>query len=277
MKITNKHNLPQAFVNACTPREPMPDRFSVTEIIGPAMISQLRRKHYSELEEDVADRLWAIMGSGMHGVLQEHGARDELTEERLAVPLEIDGRTVTLAGMADTYSEGGIISDYKFTTVYAHGDPKPEWAAQLNCYAWLYRQHGFAVNGLQIIAIYRDWSKRHAAQDIPHLCVTPVALWDDTTTEAYIRDRLTAMLQPNPPICTPEERWRRPDTWAVMKKGRKTALKLCDNESEAQGRLGVMGGTHIDFRPGEDVRCQSYCPVKAFCEYGQSINTKKEN
>jgi hypothetical protein len=69
--------------------------------------------------------------------------------------------------------------------------------------------------------------------------------------------------------CTPDERWSKGDTWAIMKTGRKTALKVCKTEEEAKSLLAELGGTNIEFRKGEDVRCSSYCNVCEWCPYYQ--------
>lgn len=267
MQITNRMNLPTALVAACRPYPARPGCYSVTELVGPPMLARLRREHWDELEEDVADRLWAIMGSAMHGVLAEHGQADELTEERLA--LEVDG--VRVSGRPDTYSADGTLSDWKFTTVYSHGETRPEWIAQLNLYAHLLRAHGFEVRKLQIVAIYRDWSKRHEAQGIPHAALIDVPLWAPDVTAGCLACRIAAHQEPAPPVCTPAERWERPTTYAVMKTGRKTALRVLESTEAAEAWQAANGGDRIDLRPGECVRCIGYCPVRQFCEFGRAL------
>jgi formate-dependent phosphoribosylglycinamide formyltransferase (GAR transformylase) len=69
--------------------------------------------------------------------------------------------------------------------------------------------------------------------------------------------------------CTPEERWSKGDSWAIMRTGRKTALKVCKSEEEANALLKELGGDSIEFRKGEDVRCESYCNVCKWCPYYQ--------
>lgn len=267
MQITNRMNLPAALVDACKPYPPTPGRFGVTELVGPALLAQLRREHWSELSEDVADRLWAIMGTAMHGILAEHGQADELTEERLTV--EIGG--VRVSGKPDTYSADGTLSDWKFTTVYSYGETKPEWVAQLNVYAHLLRAHGFPVNRLQIVAIYRDWSKRHEMQGIPHAAIIDVPLWAADVTERYLAGRIAAHQAEDPPVCTAAERWDRPTTYAVMKAGRKSALRVLESREVAESWKAANSGDSIVERPGESIRCTGYCPVRAFCGYGSKL------
>lgn len=267
MQITNRMNLPAALVDACQPYPPTPGRYGVTELVGPPMLAKLRRERWDELSEDVADRLWAIMGTAMHGILAEHGQADELTEERLTV--EIGG--VRVSGKPDTYSADGTLSDWKFTTVYSYGETKPEWVAQLNVYAHLLRAHGFPVNRLQIVAIYRDWSKRHEMQGIPHAAIIDVPLWAADVTDRYLAGRIAAHQAEDPPVCTAAERWDRPTTYAVMKAGRKSALRVLESRESAESWKAINGGDSIVERPGESIRCTGYCPVRAFCGYGSKL------
>jgi hypothetical protein len=236
------------------------------------MVSRLKREHWEQIEEDVSDRLWAIMGSAMHGVLAEHGAANELTEEKLIIKRQVAGREITISGIPDTYDASGVLSDWKFTSVFTReSGSKPEWRHQLNLYALMLEEHGFLVNSLQIVAIYRDWSRRHAEQDIPHAEVIPIMLLPREQQAQYLEQRLAAHMAASVDICTPEERWARPDTWAVMKKGRKTAMRVLNSEKDAESWLQANGGDTIVKRPGEDIRCQGYCPVRQFCEYGKTL------
>lgn len=59
MKLTNKFNLPQTFVNILSKPTYTKGRahLSVTEIINSPRIVQLKNIHYDELEEDVADKV----------------------------------------------------------------------------------------------------------------------------------------------------------------------------------------------------------------------------
>jgi methionine salvage enolase-phosphatase E1 len=59
--------------------------------------------------------------------------------------------------------------------------------------------------------------------------------------------------------------------FAVMKKGRKRALRLLESESEANALASEESG-YIEFRVGESKRCQNYCNVAKFCTQFQSMN-----
>ena len=74
-------------------------------------------------------------------------------------------------------------------------------------------------------------------------------------------------------ISTAADRWSTGDKYAVMKKGNKRAIKLHDSEQAAIEHcenLNFSSGykiNFIEFRKGEDKRCEDYCLVKNFCEH----------
>jgi len=273
-KYTNNYNLPDALASALSADwYSQPGHISVTGLIQPPRIRQLSIRHADFVEEDVSDRIWALLGSAVHDILQR-AETDGMQEQRLS--MNVLGWQVT--GQADLM-EGGVLSDYKVTSVWAAiGGVKPEWEAQLNCYAALMLHHGVMVQDAQIVCIYRDWSKGRAKQggDYPKIPagVLRVPLWSHDNTEAYIVNRVhlhqNAVTLPDDalPICTPEERWERPATYAVMKKGRKSAVRVLDNQEAAATMAAEKGADHyVEFRPGESIRCADYCPVNRWCDF----------
>ncbi len=278
MRITNRAGLPEPLVRAVSDqRTPTRNRISVTEMISPPQLRALTVQHWDELEEDASDRIWLLLGSAVHYMLERggHALDDSLQEETLTLPVE--GWTVT--GTADLYHQDGTLSDYKTTSVYAFMDGvRSEWETQLNCYAYLYRTHGFPVERLQIVAILRDWSKARLGQsDYPRTaCVTlPVRLWAAEEQAAYVVTRVrahqTAQRDGVWPSCTDEERWVRPTVYAVKKRGQKRAQPggLHPTQEAAEAFMGTLGGTptayEIEERPGTSVRCASYCAVSHLC------------
>lgn len=265
MKITNKHNLPQQLVNAVTYDDyGDPKSWTPTSLIRPAWMAKLMREHWDEIEEDVSDRLWALIGSAAHVVL-ERAANGAVTEKRYYA--ELDGEKIS----AKIDLLDGDLVDYKITSVWSikdcldHG-PKPEWEQQMNIQAWLLRKNGMSYRNIEIVGIARDWqeSKRFDSNYPPRAAALPVPEWDDEEVEKFILDRIEA--HKNPKICTPEERWEKKPVFALMKKGRKRAVKLFDSREEAEANMGP--DMYVDFRPGESVRCERYCSVSEFCTRG---------
>lgn len=268
MKVTNKHNLPEAFVNAVTwnSRTPNPKRFSVTDLISPPQIRQLKIKHWEQLTDDVSDRLWALLGNSVHYVLEKGSPKESLSEEKLA--FEIDGNLIV--GIPDIYHNKQI-HDYKVTSVYSFilGD-KAEWEQQLNVNGWLFNKAGFIVEALKIYAILRDWKKSDALRDykypqIPFQAVD-IPLWSVDAMELFIRARIEAH-NADKVLCSDKERWMRPKTYAVKAEDKKKALRVFNTMEEAKKALPTLKGKNltIEERKGAYIRCESYCPVSEFC------------
>jgi len=278
MKITNQYKLPEALVNAChgfdkSYRHGRGDtKISVTQLINPPLIRRLIEDHFDELEEDVSDRIWSILGSAVHSILQHASTDADLSEERLKTV--VNGWVVS--GQADLLDKDGTLTDYKITSVYnVMKEAKIEWEAQLNMLAYLFEKAGFPVRKLQIVAILRDWSKGKAKEggDYPLVAVKTIeiARWTTETVERYMLERVTLHQSADVegaliPECTPEERWKREDSWALFKEGNKRATKVFDNADDAN-RACVDKNQYVEHRPGLSVRCEDYCVVSKFCTY----------
>ncbi len=124
------------------------------------------------------------------------------------------------------------------------------------------------------MALLRDWGPRHERDGLKPVEVIEVPLWSEAEAWEYVRARISfhkaAQGDVPPPICTPEERWATPTSFAVMKKGRQSALKVCDSESAAQDWIAAnKKGEWVEKHPGQNKRCESYCAFgkQGFCPY----------
>lgn len=287
MQFTNNAGLPAPLVAAITYSNYDGEKYDITasSLSTPPRLRQLMKRHDAEITEDVSDRIWALIGSVGHAILERSPGNNDFREERLVGV--IDGWTI--GGKVDLLRMDGehyAIDDYKLVSLWAMQDEKPEWTLQLNTYAWLARGYGFDIKALRIVGILRDWSKLRAARepDYPQqgVIIREVPLWPEDICQRNIRAAVTmhqiAAAEPdddNLPMCTPEERWTKPDVWAVKKKGNKRALPgglQATPEAAALFAETYGGPTEIEHRPGVDVRCVSYCPVKAFCSYGKTLS-----
>jgi hypothetical protein len=288
VKLTNKYNLPEPFVLAVQGDQEEYDDggydISVTSLIAPAQQRRLMKEHWDEIEEDVSDRMWALFGSSVHYMLEMAGKRlDGALIEHRAMAV-IDGLSVS--AKIDLLHEG-VLSDYKNTSIWAIKDAiengKSEWTAQLNVQAYLLRQEGHEVNKLQIVAFAKDWRKGESMryQGYPDKAVIiPIEDWGDEKTKAYIINRLFEHFDNENPVCTSEEMWEKPDTYALMKKGRQSAVKVEASEQEIKtyaANKGLFdpasdefnGGHYIEVRKGDRVRCADYCGASKFCKQYQ--------
>lgn len=287
MKLTNKYNLPQTFVNVL--QRPTYTKgkahLSATEIINSPRIVQLKKIHWDNLEEDVADKVWAIFGTAIHSVLELGKDEHHVIEQRLHA--NVDGWDISGAiDLQRIEDDGIIVADYKTTGVWAVMNEKSDWEQQLNIYAWLVEKvKKVPVKKLEIIAIIRDWSRRDAQvkEGYPEapIKVIDVPLWTFEQRENFIKERIqlhsnalfATETSDDLPECTPSEMWEKPAFWAVRKIGNKRATAVLDTEDKALAKIEELGkGYEIEFRPGERTRCANFCQVRDFCNQWKEYN-----
>src|SRR5215472_16798226 len=87
MNLTNELNLPEPLVEAVR-RDPY-DRgdsdFTVSELVSPPRIVQLRRKHSGQFTEDASDRIFSLFGQAIHIILERSAGERYLVEERFSL------------------------------------------------------------------------------------------------------------------------------------------------------------------------------------------------
>ena len=277
-RITNILGLPQPLVAAVAndPYDKGIADISVTSLIGPARIRQLRMRHADEITEDVSERLFALMGSVAHDIL-ERADTEAWTEERLFITRHgwvISGKFDRCVLHAET------LQDYKVTATYSINDgPKDEWVAQANIYRLMLHEHGHKVNRLQTVAILRDWQKSKAKKQDSYPQVPAVVLdmpvWSLEQTEAFITERLIAhgKAQTELPDCTPEERWESPPLYRLMKAGNVRPTSTHESEADASAALDAAIQKakpgieyYVETVPATPKRCADYCPVAPWCD-----------
>jgi hypothetical protein len=277
MKVTNVMNLPQAFVNAVNlERHNEKGCFSATTLLKGTTSTILTDRHFDEIEVDVADCVWQIWGTAVHKIFEDSGI-DGLKEERFEVPVSHSKVT----GRVDLFDEkNGILYDWKTASTFKITfNDFSDWKKQGLIYAWLMKQNGIEVKKCRFIALLKDHSKSKAKTDssYPQLPVYnyefEVTETDLAEIENFIKTRIAelekAELIPDEelPPCSEEERWHQKGKVAVMKEGRKTAIKLFDTKEEAEQNMKALGGTYLEERKGCDRRCSEYCNCNTFCQY----------
>ena len=287
MKITNKFNLPQTFVNVLSRPTYTKGKahLSVTELINSPRIVQLKNTHYDELEEDVADKVWAIFGTAIHAVLELGKDENHVIEQRLHA--ELDGWNISGAvDLQRIEPDGIVVSDYKTTGAWGVMNEKIEWEQQLNIYAWLVeRVKKTPVKKVEIIAIIRDWSRRDAQtkEGYPEapIKVIDVPLWSYEERENFIKERIrlhsdalfASETGEDLPFCTPEQMWEKATYYAIRKTGGKRATAVCDTKEEADKKLSELGKDYeVEVRLGERTRCANFCLVRDFCDQWKNFN-----
>jgi len=273
MQLTNKQNLPAAIVRAVSADDHRGADYSASMLSKSPRMVWLDRRHQAEITEDVSERIWALIGKACHYVVEKADAPNTLHEGYL----EMQVLEKILSGTFDLF-DGKTLSDIKTVSVYQikHGSAIPDWEKQVNTYAHLLRQIGFVPEAVEVIAICRDWSKRTAQreEDYPQaqVVLVPLRLWSAAEAQAHIEARIGIFEEHSLttddalPDCTPFEMWEKPAVYAVMKVGRKSAVKLHDDKAAADAHAATLGTGHsVTHRPGERVRCADYCRVAPFC------------
>lgn len=281
MKLTNRHSLPSGVVEAIR-NDPYTGGgdISVTRLLRPTQMHRLEVQHRDEIVEDAADRIWSLLGQCVHTVLERaYPAGRGIAEERLFTT----SHGFTVSGQFDVL-EDRALTDFKVTSVWSvmSGDHM-DWERQLNLLRLMamrkYQETGderYRVDKLQIVAILRDWSKHQLHRDDypkAQSVVVPIPVWHLDLAQSYLDERVKAHLIDDPVPCTDEERWAKPPVFALMKKGRKTAIKLYEARADAEAALKEKDRYIVD-RPGEYTRCESYCSVSKFCPQWQAFKSE---
>ena len=280
MKLTNKFNIPQTFMNVLDRPTYSKGKahLSVTQLLTSPKIVALTKKFEDEIEQDASDMVWSIFGSAVHNVLEHGKDENHIVEQR--IHKEYEGWSISGAIDLQVVNPNGIdVKDYKTTTVWAVMNEKFEWEVQLNIYAGLVEDvKRIPVTSVGIVAIIRDWNRRESTtrEGYPEAPIKelPIRLWSKEERDAFIANRIALHsacefaieTDGELPDCTPEEMWEKPTVWAVRKIGNKRAHSLYETEELATAALADLGANYeIEVRKGERTRCENFCPVNTWC------------
>lgn len=245
---------------------------SVTSLIDAPIHTILKKRHWEELSEDISGRVWTLLGSAVHYVVErfnKHKARERLSEERwyLRVPTKdgeeweihtiADGEKLAdqpwynkdhlyLSGKFDNYDmEEKSLEDYKTTSAWSFVfGGKDSWPPQLNIHGFAVRMLGLPVEILRICGILKDHTQSKVSPDSDYPAIPLVEkyyeVWPDEQVKEYIKQRYDLFLRmrqlPDEELtpCTEEERWYKPGKYAVMKGNNKKAVKLFDETPDGK-------------------------------------------
>lgn len=290
MKITNVLNLPQPFVEAVSKEYQYKDKqYSVTSLLKGTMQTILERRYANVIEQDVSDMVWLIFGTAVHSILENAKEGDSQLKENW---LCIDIGDYKLSGIFDLYdAELKRVTDYKTGSVWkVQFNDWEDYRKQLLIYAYMLRSIGFECDNGEIVMLLKDHSKTKAKVDLSypqhnvHIEHFDFTEKDFEDIEMFIYKKFEEIKEneklPDAELkpCTPEERWHKDDTWAVMKQGRKTALKVCTSEEQAKEYIANLDSKHyIEFREGKDGKCEDYCSVKEYCPFYKMKHDKGQS
>lgn len=277
LTLTNKLKLPDVLVRAI--RNDGYSRgksdISVTQLITPPYQRQLMET--TERIEDVSDMIWSLLGTAVHHVIERAATPEDISEERFFYT--VNGKTVS--GQCDLLADGTLY-DFKVTSVWSYiNGGKAEWEQQLNLLRFLAATKANATNDnryvaskLAIVAFFRDFQKLKAGIDgYPEAAAAliEIPVWPMERAVEYLLERIEAHFAKEPTPCTDEERWATAEVYALMKKDRKSAVKLFSERDPAEAMAAEKGKDHyVELRPKTYRRCESYCSVAHSCPHHNS-------
>lgn len=284
MVITNKYSLPKAFVNFVNNEKHNKEGcISATTLLQGCKQIVLTDRHFDEIEQDVSKMIFALFGTSVHSILEEQ-VDDYIKEQMFSVKVG----EWNITGKVDRYSPTEhVLEDWKTTSVWKFiYQSFDDWQKQGLIYAWLMRQSGVIINKCRFVCFLKDWSETEALRKenypkagvgVYEFDVTAELLAD---IERFIKEKVEQITvayklsddEISP--CSAQERWEEQTKFAVMKKGRKSALKLFDTKEEAE-RYALENDSKncfVEERKGCSKKCLSYCACKNFCDFYKSIN-----
>lgn len=294
MKFENQYNLPKHILKLL-PKiyKPKENRISISHLIDAPRIRTLLLERWDDIIRDYSDLILTLLGISVHDRVEKLAEEDEQAEEKLENV--IDG--IPIVGKADVYTNG-IIRDVKVTALgrLNFEDIIKKYIAQTNCYAWQRRKRNQKINALYIDVFYRDWklinyirsthklngifceiNGKRAVDGYPPVGYfeLKLPLWSFEEQEQYIKNQIEYHLM-GKYECSDEDRWKSETTYAIMKKGRKSAVIASVNgkkiltKQQANDIIVAKNldkNHYIEIREGKCLRCELFCSVRSVCKF----------
>jgi hypothetical protein len=115
--------------------------------------------------------------------------------------------------------------------------------------------------------------------------IIPLRVWSPEECEEYIKQRVKihyeASQKEGLPLCSSEERWAKPDTYAVIADNKKIAAKVCYSKAAAEKyvreNIAKLTNPKIEYRIDVGFKCKFYCSVDKFCQQKKDREQYLEN
>lgn len=288
MVITNTKNLPQQVVDAIDTTPHNKDgEISATTLLKGVREFLLEKRHGNEIEVDASKLVWALFGTAFHSLMEKE-TPDTFVEEKFSQRVGL----YKVTGKLDGYDmKHKVIYDYKTTSVYTYLNKDfDKYRKQGLIYTWLLNKEGLKVAECQFILFFKDWRKSEAKTkanypDSQVYTYSFVPTEEDLNEiEQFIYSKVAEVQEAEKlsdedlPLCSEGDRWKKADTFKVMKKGRKTSLKNFTSEEDAKAMASELGEDHyVEFVEGTDGKCNGYCNACKFCSYWKEKYEGVEN
>lgn len=290
MKFTNKMNYPD-YVKAWLEHDSYDHEegvLSATRLLAPIRQTILMKRHEAELECDVADLIASRYGTAIHESFEHIDMGPSILKEQRFWTHVGDQKISGKFDMLVDEGDGHRLVDIKSTSVwtYIYGSRDEDFIKQLSILRFILIQNKVNVKGeANVVYVFTDWKKSDAKKnpDYPQqrIIMKTIQLEDIVNITAWLFDRVNMIHEfSNPaytddtlPECTDEELWRKGDKYAVMKPGRKTAVKVFDELAMAKEYIQAnnLNDCMVEHRKGTVARCNPYCQVRKWCNQYQRL------
>ena len=257
--------------------------FHVTSIFNSPRQYFLRLRHGKEIWDkltvgDLDNFFWMLNGTAIHNYLTYFRVKHTWQDVKR---LEMKVNNSIITGRPDMYFlRKRILIDYKTTSVWTLPHIVDDYKYQLNLYRLMLWKEGYSVKKMFIEAILKDWQRakifeHNYPQSFRQIIEVPFIdlkeMYEKTLIRVLFFESCQNLNDDKLPYCTKQERWSRGDTWALMKKGKKRAIKVFNSEEAAIAYGKTVPGAYIEYRPGKNQKCEMFCDVKEYCnQYWES-------
>lgn len=200
------------------------------------------------------------------------------------IPIYLEKRSsrevlgVKITGKFDFIADGRV-HDFKTTSTFAYtsNNKDEDYILQGSIYRWL-NPDIITDDMMSIIFIFNDWNKNRYMSDKENYPPSQITSKDfvllpEATVQKFVEDKVNELIacenlpEPELPLCTDKELWRKDDTFKYYKNPASTgrSTKNFDNYSDAYIRFIEDGSVgRIDTVKGGVQACL-YCPAFSLC------------
>jgi hypothetical protein len=278
--------------------------YSVTDLITPPRIVHLKKRYGDVAQQPLEGAIAAMIGTAIHEYFEKylrlwcdkHDYDGYSLEEQVSI--ERQGRRIS--GRYDI-REGDQLYDLKSIKVWKlifDSDLK-EFHEQQNLYRLLIKlDKNIEINGINIVAIYKDWQEGSALRDRSYpqhqMIEYELNKWSYEDAEKFLDAKLSVLIENEEvpdgelPLCTRDERWERHPGGETIHYGilknrlAKRATKvvkggrLDDALVIARGMKGMTSESVIEIRYALPKRCQKYCDINEYCPFWKNWCKKND-
>lgn len=269
----------------------IPEEDKIADLMG------LAASRYGTAIHDAIERAWQDPKEALLSLGYKQSTVDKIrinpTDKELAkgniIPVymeqrwerEVNGYYVS--GKADFVFQGQL-EDFKTTTVYSYMDPKKDWlyAGQGSIYRWI-RPDIITSDTIRINQMFMDWSAGKLKQGgvyPPHRIIArEIPLWSLGQTDRFIKTKISELVkfmdvdEPDLPLCTDDDLWRKPTVWKYYKNPEKRARSSGNFNTIEEARIKLAEDGHVgvieEFK-GKAVACR-FCSALPICGQAKAL------